>query len=177
MNSTIRREIEADQTCVTSVPTPDDQLQRFLSNSPAVVLGSNRRSLWLLGTTALGWPRSSRNMELRAQRDARAMGLDERPRGPFDHLRVGYGVRVTAPGSIPTITFITKYTNVLGMDDDVGYKVLRVTMTANRGHHGGYFQLISNRARLHLRMGYRSNDIGLVRSSTVKSRRTWVFRS
>ena len=135
----IRREIEADRGLRdVRYLHRTIKLQRASSNSPG---GSCCSAATADRFVAAGDHRARAGQDhrehgTRAQRDARAMGLDERPRGPFDHLRVGYGVRVTALEAFHNYIH-HKYTNVLGMDD-VGYKVLRVTAT-NRGHRGGYF--------------------------------------
>ena len=54
------------------------------------------------------------------------MGLDERPGNPFQHLGVGHG-GVSSQWRYSHNYRHHVFTNVIGMDDDLGFGVLRVT--------------------------------------------------
>ncbi|HMS74089.1 acyl-CoA desaturase [Gordonia sp. (in: high G+C Gram-positive bacteria)] len=124
----IRREIEADRGLRdVRYLHRTIKLQRFLELSGRVVLlGSNRRSLWLLGTTALGLAKIIENMEL----GHNVMhGQWDWMNDPEVHSTTyEWDMVCASPHWKHSHNYIHhKYTNVLGMDDDVGYKVLRVT--------------------------------------------------
>ncbi len=92
----------------------------------ALTVGARRRSLWWLGASALGVAKIVENMELghnvmHGQWDwmndpeIHSTGWEWDNAGPSMHWK-------------QTHNYIHhKYTNVLGMDDDVGYGVIRVT--------------------------------------------------
>jgi len=66
----------------------------------------------------------------RPQCHARPVELDERSRDPFHDMGMGHECGRQNTGVPPTTSSTTKYTNILGMDDDVGYSILRVTVTS-----------------------------------------------
>ncbi|MGJ0117628.1 fatty acid desaturase family protein [Williamsia sp. MIQD14] len=92
----------------------------------ALTVGARRRSLWWLGASALGVAKIVENMEIghnvmHGQWDwmndpeIHSTGWEWDNAGPSEHWK-------------QTHNYIHhKYTNVLGMDDDVGYGLLRVT--------------------------------------------------
>ncbi|NMO00212.1 acyl-CoA desaturase [Gordonia sp. TBRC 11910] len=92
----------------------------------AALLGSHRRSLWLLGTTALSLSKIIENMEL----GHNVMhGQWDWMNDPEVHSTTWeWDMVCAAPHWKHSHNFIHhKYTNIVGLDDDVGYKVLRVT--------------------------------------------------
>ncbi|GAB05869.1 putative acyl-CoA desaturase [Gordonia amarae NBRC 15530] len=124
----IRREIEADRGLRdVRYLHRTIKLQRLLEVSGRVALfGSNRRSLWLLGTTALGLAKIIENMEL----GHNVMhGQWDWVNDPEIHSTTyEWDMVCASPHWKHSHNYIHhKYTNVVGMDDDVGYKVLRVT--------------------------------------------------
>ncbi|MFM9377391.1 fatty acid desaturase family protein [Gordonia sp. VNK21] len=90
------------------------------------LFGSNRRSLWLLGATALALAKCIENMEL----GHNVMhGQWDWMNDPEIHSTTWEWDMVCAsPHWKHSHNYIHhKYTNVIGMDHDVGYKILRVT--------------------------------------------------
>uniref|UniRef100_UPI003D948059 fatty acid desaturase family protein n=1 Tax=Gordonia sp. B7-2 TaxID=3420932 RepID=UPI003D948059 len=90
------------------------------------LLGSHKRSLWLLGTTALSLSKIIENMEL----GHNVMhGQWDWMNDPEVHSTTyEWDMVCAAPHWKHSHNFIHhKYTNVVGMDHDVGYKILRVT--------------------------------------------------
>ncbi|MGV9714259.1 fatty acid desaturase family protein [Gordonia sp. NPDC003424] len=124
----LRREIEADR---------GERDVRYLHRTiqahrilevvgRAALIGSNRRSLWLLGTTALSLSKIIENMEL----GHNVMhGQWDWMNDPEVHSTTWEWDMVCAsPHWKHSHNYIHhKYTNVVGMDHDVGYKILRVT--------------------------------------------------
>ncbi len=103
------------------------RLQRGLEiGGRVVLLGSRKRPLWLLGTTMLSLSKIIENMELghnvmHGQWDwmndpeVHSANWEWDNADPSAHWKVTHNHHHH------------KYTNILGMDDDVGYGVLRVT--------------------------------------------------
>ena len=92
----------------------------------AALLGSNRRSLWWLGTGALSLAKIIENMEL----GHNVMhGQWDWMNDPEVHSTSWeWDMVCAAPHWKHSHNYIHhKYTNVLGIDHDVGYKILRVT--------------------------------------------------
>ncbi len=92
----------------------------------AALLGSHKRPLWLLGTAALSLSKIIENMEL----GHNVMhGQWDWMNDPEVHSATWeWDMVCAAPHWKHSHNFIHhKYTNVLGMDHDVGYKTLRVT--------------------------------------------------
>ncbi|MFW0789030.1 fatty acid desaturase family protein [Gordonia sp. CPCC 205333] len=92
----------------------------------AALLGSHRRSLWLLGTTALSLSKIIENMEL----GHNVMhGQWDWMNDPEVHSTTWeWDMVCAAPHWKHSHNYIHhKYTNIIGLDDDVGYKLLRVT--------------------------------------------------
>ncbi|MGV9827081.1 MULTISPECIES: fatty acid desaturase family protein [unclassified Gordonia (in: high G+C Gram-positive bacteria)] len=92
----------------------------------AALLGSNRRSLWLLGTGALSLSKIIENMEL----GHNVMhGQWDWMNDPEVHSSTyEWDMVCAAPHWKHSHNYIHhKYTNVVGMDHDVGYRTLRVT--------------------------------------------------
>ncbi|MGC4933650.1 fatty acid desaturase family protein [Gordonia sp. DT30] len=124
----LRREIEADRG-------PRDvrylrrtiAAQRLLEVAGRVALfGSHRRSLWLVGTGALSLAKIIENMEL----GHNVMhGQWDWMNDPEVHSTTWEWDMVCAsPHWKHSHNYIHhKYTNIVGMDHDVGYKILRVT--------------------------------------------------
>ena len=124
----IRREVEADRgRRDVRYLHRTIKLQRSLELSGrAVLLGSHRRSLWLLGTAALGLAKIIENMEL----GHNVMhGQWDWMNDPEVHSTTyEWDMVCASPHWKHSHNYIHhKYTNIIGMDDDVGYKVLRVT--------------------------------------------------
>ncbi|MFW0792246.1 fatty acid desaturase [Gordonia sp. CPCC 205515] len=92
----------------------------------AALIGSNKRPLWLLGTAALSLSKIIENMEL----GHNVMhGQWDWMNDPEVHSTTyEWDMVCASPHWKHSHNYIHhKYTNVLGMDHDVGYKVLRVT--------------------------------------------------
>ncbi|MGW0039087.1 fatty acid desaturase family protein [Gordonia sp. NPDC003376] len=125
---TLRREIEADRG-----PRDVRYLRRTIAAQRSLevigrvaLLGSHRRPLWLLGTAALSLSKIIENMEL----GHNVMhGQWDWMNDPEVHSTTWEWDMVCAsPHWKHSHNYIHhKYTNVVGMDDDVGYKILRVT--------------------------------------------------
>ena len=62
----------------------------------------------------------------RPQRLPRPVGLDERPGNPLQHMGVGHGRSLGAVAVFPQLPH-HMFTNVVGMDDDLGFGVMRIT--------------------------------------------------
>ncbi len=123
----IRRDIEADRgerTPSTSGTRSDSSAP---SSCPAGPCCSARATESCgLSVPALRCLQDRREHGARAQRHARAVGLDERSRGALHHWE--WDNAGPSAHWKHTHNYIHhKYTNVLGMDDDVGYGLLRVT--------------------------------------------------
>ena len=68
------------------------RFQRMLDVAARLVIGCSRtRKGWLVGTTALAAREEHREHGDRPQRRPRAMGLDERPGNPLQHMGMGHG--------------------------------------------------------------------------------------
>lgn len=124
----VRREIEADRGLRdVRYLRRTIAAQRILDVAGRVaLLGSNRRSLWLLGTGALSMAKIIENMEL----GHNVMhGQWDWMNDPEIHSSTWEWDMVCAsPHWKHSHNYIHhKYTNVVGMDHDVGYKILRVT--------------------------------------------------
>ncbi len=92
----------------------------------AALLGSHKRSLWLLGTAALSLSKIIENMEL----GHNVMhGQWDWMNDPEVHSTTyEWDMVCASPHWKHSHNYIHhKYTNVVGMDHDVGYKILRVT--------------------------------------------------
>ena len=118
--------------------------------------GSSKRSMWWAGTAMLGVAKIIENMETRPQRHARSVGLDERSRDPLVHLGVGHGRGVRALAAFTHNFMHHKYTNILGMDDDVGYGLLRVTRDQRWKPINAGQPALQHAARPRLRVGHRA---------------------
>ncbi|MDL9936735.1 fatty acid desaturase [Gordonia sp. ABSL1-1] len=124
----LRREIEADRG-----PRDVRYLRRTLIAhrtleviGRAALFGSNKRSLWLLGTGALSLSKIIENMEL----GHNVMhGQWDWMNDPEVHSTTyEWDMVCASPHWKHSHNYIHhKYTNVVGMDHDVGYKILRVT--------------------------------------------------
>ena len=103
------------------------QLQRGLAaGGRAVLFASHNKIAWAPGTAMLAHRQDHREHGARAQHHPRAVGLDERSRDPLHRMGMGHH-----PPSVhwkKSHNFIHhKYTNVVGLDDDIGYGIMRLT--------------------------------------------------
>ena len=92
-----------------------------------LIAGSRSKTGWWSGTASLAYAKCIENMELGAQHLPRPMGLDERPGDPLHHLGVGHGRARRRSGGTRTTTATTCSAMCVGMDDDLGFGVMRVT--------------------------------------------------
>ena len=104
------------------------RFQRMLDIAARLVIGCSRTTDGL----AAGHDRPRRREEHREHGDrpqcrSRAMGLDERPGNPLQHVGMGHGGCSRPNGAIRTTTRTTCTPTSLGMDDDMGFGIMRIT--------------------------------------------------